>query len=401
MNLAALSHPGFRLYFIGAVASANALWIFRILLTWLAWDLSGSASFVGLIAALTLAPTIVSGPLFGVLVDRINIRFAAALAGSSMLLTIALVSVLYYAGLLTVPLLAVMAGLGGFSSSLQHPVRMSLAPRLVEPQTISSVVAIIAVNFNTARLISPAIAGIIIERLGIQPGLVISFFLFCPAIMLLPFLRPRALVERSGKASFLEDLKGGFVWIRQHRLPQQILLLSALFAVAIRAPSELLPVIADGLYQMGATGLGQMGSAVGIGALASAMIKALAASRQEGRLLSAGDSLIALLGILAAAGLGVQLVWGWALVMAALVGFAATYLGVSLQAGMQQQLPDQMRGRVMSLFVVIAMGATSVGAFVLGWLVEVLSVTSAHAGFSVIAVLVLGLMLVYQQRARG
>ena len=400
MNLAALNHPGFRLYFIGAVASANALWIFRILLTWLAWDLSGSASFVGLIAALTLAPTIVSGPLFGVLVDRINIRFAAALAGSSMLLTIAMVSLLYYAGLLNIPVLAVMAGLGGVSSSLHHPVRMSLAPRLVEPQIVSSVVALIAVNFNTARLISPAIAGIIIERLGIQPGLLIAFCLFCPAILLLPFLRPRGLAERASKGSFFEDLKDGFVWIKQHPHPQQILLLSALFAVAVRAPSELLPVIADGLYQMGATGLGQLGSAVGIGALASAMIKALAAARQDGRLLSASDSLIALLGIIAAAGLGVHLIWGWALVMAARVGFAATYLGVSMQASMQQQLPDQMRGRVMSLFVVIAMGATAIGAFVLGWLAEVFSVTSAHAGFSLVAVLGLGLLLIYQQRAR-
>ncbi len=81
--------------------------------------------------------------------DRINIRFAAALAGSSMLLTIAMVSLLYYAGLLNIPVLAVMAGLGGVSSSLHHPVRMSLA-RLVEPQIVSSVVALIAVNFNTA-----------------------------------------------------------------------------------------------------------------------------------------------------------------------------------------------------------------------------------------------------------
>ena len=400
MNLAALHHAGFRLYFSGAVLSSNALWIFRILLTWLAWDLSGSASFVGLIAALTLAPTIVSGPLFGVVVDRINIRFAAFLAGSSMLATIVLVSVLFYAGLLTMPLLAVMSGIGGISSSLHHPVRLSLAPRLVEPHQIGSVVALTAVNFNVARLISPAIAGIIIERLGILPGLFIAFLLFCPGLLLLPFLRPRSLKKTGGKESFFDDLKAGFIWLREHPILQQILGLSALFAMAVRAPSELLPVIADGLYQMGATGLGQLASAVGIGALASALIKALRAGRHDGRLLSRSDTVIALVGILAAAGLGTYLAWGWALVMAALVGFAATYLGVAMQSRMQQQLPDQMRGRVMSLFVVIAMGATAIGSFLLGWLAEIFSVTSAFASFAGLAVLGLAIMTALQQHAR-
>lgn len=397
MNWNALKSPGFRLYFTGNVLSVNGMWVLRILVSWIAWDVSGSASYVGLIAALSLAPTIISGPLFGVMVDRMNILFGAFLSNIIMLANIMLLFIFNHLGWLSMPVLTVMALAVGINASLHHPVRMSLGPRLVPSEMVSSVIALAAVNFNTARFLSPAIGGLVIEQLGIQTGLLVSFALFVPTLLIVPFLRPRPREQQALASSFLDDLKDGFRWLRAHPYLLQIMTLTALISVSIRAAGELLPVVADGLYQMGATGVGQLGSAIGAGALVSALMKTMQSSQNETGLLSGFELAVTLAGIMAAAGLGLALFWSWALLMAAIIGFSGTYLGVSMQARMQRRLPDRMRGRVMSLFVVLAMGSAATGSFLIGWLAELFSVTISYLCFGGGALVILGLIMAHSK----
>ena len=381
MNLIALKSPSFRLYFLGGLFAVNGLWVMRILIGWLAWNLTESASFVGLVAALSLVPTFLTGPFFGVLVDRANIKLAVFMTNTSMIICIAALLAIHLSGHLNPNYLSLIAVAIGIASSAHHPVRMSLAPRLVEPQHVGSVVALAALNFNTARMISPAIGGIIIEQFGITTAMVLSLLFYLPSLMVIPFLQPRTPLRAKVKEPFLTALKNGIQYLWHRPELRLVLLMTALMALSVRGTTEILPVVADGLYNKGAIGLGQLGSAVGAGAVFSALLKAFGTARPA-KTLSIPASAIMVLGILSVALFGNSNVWNITLGAAAILGFASTYLGVSLQSAIQADLPDDMRGRVMSIWIVIATGASAVGAFTIGVATETLGLSFSTYGLA-------------------
>jgi MFS family permease len=374
MNLVALKSPGFRLYFIGGLFAVNGLWIMRVLIGWIAWELTGSASFVGLIAALSLLPVFLTGPFFGVLVDRANIKLAAFGTNSSMIACIVTLLLIHISGQLSPSLLSAIAIAIGIVSSAHHPVRMSLAPRLVQKEHVGSVVALAALSFNTARMISPALGGIIIDQFGITSALIISALFYLPSLMIVPFLQPRTTHAHINKEPFVAAFKSGVNYLWQRSELRLVLFMTALMALSVRGTTEILPVVADGVFHKGAVGLGQLGSAVGAGAVISAIIKAFGPVRAA-KTMSLPTLFIMTAGILSVAVFGNANVWNVTLMAAASLGFASTYLGVNLQSAIQAELPDEMRGRVMSIWIVIATGASALGAFTIGVATETLGLS--------------------------
>lgn len=371
MNLIALKSPSFRLYFIGGLFAVNGLWIMRILIGWMAWNLTGSASFVGLVAALSLLPIFLTGPFFGVLIDRTNIIRAALGTNSSMIACIVILLAIHMSGQLSPSLLSAIAVAIGIVSSAHHPVRMSLAPRLVQKEHVGSVVALAALNFNTARMISPALGGIIIDQFGITSALIISMLFYLPSLMIVPFLQPRIPQSPKSKEPFVTALKNGINYLWHRPELRLVLFMTALMALSIRGTTEILPVVADGLFNKGAVGLGQLGSAVGAGAVISAIIKAFGPVRTA-KIMSLPTVFIMSVGILSVTVFGNSSVWNITLIAGATLGFASTYLGVNLQSAIQADLPDNMRGRVMSIWIVVATGASALGAFTIGIATETL-----------------------------
>ena len=153
---AALREAQFRNYALANMFSLNAIWGQRTIVAWLAWDLTGSATWVGLIAFLNFVPTMISGPIFGALADRIDLRMSAlAVQLSEMIITGALLA-LYVGGVLDIYVLAAVSLVFGVVISAHHPTRMALTPRLVPKSALANAVAISSLNFNFARLIGPA-----------------------------------------------------------------------------------------------------------------------------------------------------------------------------------------------------------------------------------------------------
>ncbi|MDQ2090524.1 MFS transporter [Marimonas arenosa] len=365
----ALANPAFRRYFVGAVAGVNGNWIFRVLLSWLAWDLTGSASFVGLVAALSLAPVAFTAPFFGALTDRTPILVAYRWVSIGLLACPAALLALMLAGVLTPSGLLGIALLFGTVISAYHPVRQSLGPRLVDQPQIGSVVALAALNFNVGRVISPAIGGFLIAQLGTIPTAAISTALFLPNLIIGPTLKPRAVPPKAERSSFLTDLAEGLraAW---SRLPVRYSLLLTVAAMGpIRGVTEILALIADGRFQRGAEGLGLLTSAVGAGALIAAVFQVVAGARLAG--MAATRFTVIAVGFTATAALTLAPSFPLAFALAPIVGFAGTYVGVSLQIGIQTDLEDELRGRIMSLWMVSITLSTSALAFTISALSEV------------------------------
>src|SRR6056297_1855139 len=324
----------FTRFFVGVFFAVQAIWVQRVTLAWLAWERTGSAGFVGLVAALGLAPTLVAGPFFGVMADRVDIRRAALTTNGIMAGILALLA-------LSLPVVgawgvAAAALAIGITSSAHHPVRMSLGPRLVGREMVQHVVSVTALNFNLARLVAPVLAGWMIASAGAGVALWVAVLCYIPMLVILP----------------------------------------RLFATLVRGALEVLPVLADGAFGQGAAGLGMLTAAAGAGALVSAMLKAWGAGA-AGASIPRSVLVAMFLGFAAVTGMGLAPVWPLALLATSLAGFTATWCGVSLQAAIQTDLPDAYRGRVMSLWTVVGVGAVAIGAGLIGALAELFGIGPA------------------------
>ncbi|MXQ08046.1 MFS transporter [Alphaproteobacteria bacterium GH1-50] len=391
MNVSALASGQFRRYLGGNVFALNALWMLRVTVGWIAWELTGSASFVGLVAFLYFAPTMVAGPLFGVLTDRIDIKRAAVLTQSTLMFLAASLSVLYGSGLLTPFGLLAYATLTGLTMSAHAPVRMSLAPRLVERDRIGSAVNLVAMNFNIARMTGPALAGYLIAEFGVFTCLLVTTVCYLPFILALATLRPRARQgQGTEKVRFFEALLAGFGYVRTDTNIRAALLIAALSSFFLRGIIEVLPILADGVFDRGASGLGLLTSAAGVGAVLGGLFLAILPGRPDGSVPPLIPALYALgLGVLSA--LGLFQVWGVAMALVAALAFVATVVSIFCQSAIQMQIDDTYRGRVMSIWAVVAIGSAALGSLAFGGLADVMTfrataLTMAGAGLAALIV---------------
>lgn len=394
-NFAALKSRSFRLYLAGAAFSLQAMWIQRITFAWIAWQLSGSAAFVGLVAFLGFAPTMLSGPVFGALIDRVPLIPAAKTAQAALLGLAVLTAAMYSADLLGQTALALLSLTYGFIMSAHHPVRMSLGPLLAAQEHVSSVIAFTSINFNLARSIGPAIGGALIHAWG--PGAALWVIAACliPNQIALRMLRPRDRAPSDEKpGSLIEGLAHGVSYAWSNRFPRLILLLTGSFALLGRGMLEILPLVADGVFQRGPTGLGTLTSVAGLGALAAAALVMILPAPLPGRLPRPAVAAVAL-------GLGLTLVvalstnWPLTVASVALLGAAGTVMGVSVQSALQQVLTDGYRGRVMSLWVMTGIGGSALGALLMGGLADLLGL-----GWAAVILLVLALLPLTLARMR-
>ncbi len=373
----------FRLFFVGIFGAVQAIWIQRVTLGWLAWERTGSAGVVGIVAALSLVPTLVTGPFFGVLIDRADIKRAALATNGAMAAILAVLALM--AGQVGALGLSIGALAIGIVSAAHHPVRTSLGPRLVPTDMVQHVVAVTALNFNLARLIAPVVAGWIIATLGGGVALWIAALCYMPMLVILPGLSPRDLPPRA-RASFLADLRDGFDYAFSVPLIRTALLITMVFSGVTRGALEVLPVLADGGFGRGAAGLGLLTAAAGAGAVLAASLKALGIGANGARI-PVAVWMAAIIGPAAVLAMGAAPTWPLALAATMLAGAASTWCGVSLQAAIQTGLPDDYRGRVMSLWFVVGFGTVAIGAFAIGILAEVTGIGGALMALGAIGTL--------------
>ncbi len=389
MNLSALNFRNFRLYLAGNLFALNAMWMLRIIVGWLAWDLTGSASFVGLIALVYFLPTMLLGPIFGVLIDRSDVR-RAAIVVQSLFLTAALgLWLVQHLEVLGTPHLLTYALVSGLIMSAHGPVRMSMAPRLVASNDIPSAVNFASIAYNVSRMTGPAIGGWAIVQIGTGPATLVTAFCYLPFLAALSLLRVRQAATKPSKPGFLGDLAEGARFALGDAGIRAALALAAIASIFIMGVLEILPVIADGVFARGAAGLGLLTASSGLGAIVAGLgLVLLPPAFGRDRLPLA--AVISLFGVACIAGLGLTASWLAAIGLVAAMSAAAAATGIICQSAIQTLIGDGMRGRVMSMWASIAIGSSAMGAALLGISVEFLGL-GATLAFSAIAA---GLLLV-------
>jgi len=380
MNLVALKSPPFRSYIISLHIALNGFWAQRVIIGWLAWVLTGSPSFVGLVAFLNFVPTLFVSPLFGVVADRIDVRRGSIISYSCAGIVSAVFAWICLADAATPMLVAGVSLLTGVISSANHPMRMSLTPRLAPADQLSSVVALTALNFNLSRLIGPAAGGALIHAIGAPHALVLTASSYAVPVLALWFMRPR---ERSQNTTpdpggYFGDLLAGWRYALQRRLVRSAIIFTGIGALAGRSVLETLPVLANGVFERGPAGLGFITAAAGAGAAGAAIFKAMSQAQKPNVFQPHVLAMVVLVPLLVAS-LSQINSFAMAVGVVVLLGGSVTLLAISLQSLVQMSIDDHFRGRVMGLWTTVSIGSGALGAVLMGLLIDRIGVAPAQA----------------------
>lgn len=368
-----MRHRSFRIYLIGHIPNVVGIWVVRIAIGWLAWELTASAFWVGALVAADALPVLLFGPLGGVLADRLDRKHISLVTQSILcVLTIGL-TVLTYAGLITIWLLLVFALARGITFSFWQPVRLALMPNLVPRAEIPTAIALNSSSFNAAQFIGPAVAGGLLKLGGAE--LAFAFNVIASSVMIWALANiesPPPPQRKGDRGSFLDDALAGIRYGAAHQGIGPMLLLLLIVGLMIRPLTELMPALAGAVFLKEVTGYSLMASSVGIGA----MIGAIWMLRRGNSGNITDTALLAGLTGGVAALLVVAVGWfPFALVCLAVLGFSMTAGGIATQQVVQFAVPDEMRGRVLGLFGMIFRAGPALGALVIGRIGDAVGLT--------------------------
>ena len=402
MNLSALKSPPFRSYVVSLHLALNGFWAQRVIIGWLAWDLTGSAGFVGIVAFLNFFPTQFVSPLFGVFADRIDVRRGSiinyALAGTLSGLFAAMCVFASPSAFL----LALFSLVTGVISSANHPMRMSLTPRLAPAIALPSVVAITSLNFNLSRLTGPAIGGLLIQIMGAPHAFAVTALTYAAPVIAIYFMRPRdrATATASPSSGYINQLADGWRYALERQQLRAAIIFGGIGALAGRSVLETLPILANGVFDQGPSGLGYMTAAAGAGAAGASIFKAVSKPQKPDSFTPPILAMPVIIPLLVAS-LAMVSNFETAVVVVAVIGACVTFLAISLQSTVQMAIEDHYRGRVMGLWTTISIGSGALGAVVMGLLVDLAGTSSAQllTGLTLAATSVLVLSK-FQRQAR-
>lgn len=363
-----MRHRSFRIYLVGHVPNVVGIWVVRVAIGWLGWQLTASAFWLGVLVAADSLPVLLLGPFGGVLADRLD-RRNISLATQTVLSVIAVIlTVLTLSGWMTIWILFALALARGVTFAFWQPVRLSLMPNLVPREEIPIAIALNSSTFNTAQFVGPAFATGLLVVGG--PGLAFAFNIFAAGMMVWALWAIDLPLSPGGgktRGSIYTEMVAGIRYGFTHAGIGPMLLLLLVLGVAIRPLTELIPASADVVFGMGVGGYSAMVSAVGFGAMCGAIWML----RQGNR---GGITAIALrAGVLGGAAALVFALTTWlplALGCLAVLGFSMTSGGIAAQQLVQLSVPDEMRGRVLSLFGMIFRAGPALGALMVGKLAD-------------------------------
>ncbi len=360
------SNRNYTLYTSANGVSLVGLWIQRLAVGWLTWQLTHSAFWLGVIAFADLCPTLVIGPLAGALADRHSRLHVAWVTQVLAFTQAAILWIMTWSGVITIWWIFLLTFLLGIFHGAGQPARLALVASLVRRDDLGTAIAFNSVIFNSARFIGPAVAGIIITEIGVAPAFLINALSFIGLVIVLPRLKlPNATLKKTSTHSLIGDVSAGFNYCSHHPAIGPLLLMMLVASVLAAPVTELLPGFADEIFHRGASGLAWLTSATGVGAVISGLW--LTQRRSVVGLTTLAITSLMLLG-------GSVLVFAltsnfWTAVIAMMVlGFGRLLSGVSVQTLIQMSVDEEMRARVMSLYGVLFRSGPAVGALAMGWL---------------------------------
>ena len=373
----------FRLYFTGQGISLVGTWMQRVAMAWLVYRLTGSALMLGIVGFAGRIPTLVLAPFAGVAADRWDRRRILYVTQAFSMVQALLLAALVLGGLVEVWHVVMLATLLGVSDAFDIPARQSLFVRLIDdPDDLGNAIALNSSVFNIARLIGPAVAGVLIAATGEGWVFALNGLTYLSMLTALFLMRIDQGSGAERTPGILRNLREGVSFAWNFPAVRAVLLLittSSFFAVPFVV---LMPVFATEVLGGGPGTLGILMAAQGVGALAGALFLAARENTTGlGPLIGAAASLFGA-GLIAFGASG----WIWlSLPALAVAGFGLMVQSASSNTFLQTIAGDALRGRIMSLYTMAFMGTLPLGSLYAGWAADLIGARPTVVAGGVVA----------------
>jgi MFS family permease len=401
----ALEHRNFRLFFFGQMVSLIGTWTQQVAQGWLVWTIAHSPLALGLVAAVQSIPVLLFGLAGGVVADRMPKRtllIVTQVASAALALVLAVLVTTQVIGTrdvnLSLFLVGVLAVGLGVVNAFDAPARQAYVVELVGKKHLLNAISLNSSIFNGARILGPATAAVLIATVGIVPAFYLNAASFLPVIVGLYFIHGPHVAQGNRDESMLANLGEALRYVWREPGVRAINVTVVVASLLIMSYISLLPAFADSVLHAGPQGYGALTTAGGLGALTAALSLAVTSNRRQvqSRWIVWGPMAYGLLVALFA--LSNNAIASAGLLF--LAGFAAIGFLARANTALQTAVPDELRGRVMGIYILILIGIAPLGAVQLGALARAIGADHAVAIESLTAVLVLLVLHVARARAK-
>jgi MFS family permease len=381
----ALQNRNFRLFWGGAFIANIGNWMQTIAMNWLVLSLTNSPFLLGLVIFIGNLPMLFLSMYGGVIADRHSRRNILLVTQGFMFGLILSLAILTYTGVINIWLLVVIVILFGIVQAFNAPAYQTLMLDLVGKEHLLNAIALNSVQFNLSRIIGPSLAGVLVVTLGVAACFFTNVATYTVVLLALYLVRIPATTLNNTRKSAILDIKESLDYIRQERNLVGLMIISAAFSIVIFPYLSLLSVFAKDVYKSSADAYGILMAGVGGGAVIGGLIVAkLSNMEKHARFIQVG-AVILVLGLIVFALMPTVFL---ALPFLAVAGGAMVTLQSSVNSVVQSNVPDTMRGRVISIWQLTAFGLLPFGSLLGGTLAEFIGAPSTIVICTVIFALV-------------
>ena len=365
-TFASLATRNYRVFFLGMLVSATGTWMQSVAQGWLVLELTGSGTAVGLVTAAQFVPMMLGGVFGGVVADRFEKRRILFVSQSILAFAAGLLAFVTLTGVVEVWMVFVCALITGCGTVIDNPTRQAFVSELVGPDLVANAVALNSAMFNAARIVGPAMGGGLILVAGTGVCFLYNAVSYLAVLFSLTRIRPGDLHRGNRAAPGKGGVRAGlsYAW-RTPELRSTILLVAVVGTFALNF-TVLTPLLVEFTFDAGPGTLGVLTSLMGGGSLVGALVAAARSKPTPKLLIGAAAALgVSMLGVAVSPSIVV------AGAMLALTGAATITFLSTANSTLQITSSTEMRGRVMSLYLLVFLGSTPIGGPVVGGIAEV------------------------------
>ncbi len=348
-TFAALGHADYRYLWTGTLLMSSGQWIQQVTLGWLLYDLTGNSMLLGALNGLRALPFLVTGPLAGVAADRMDRRRLLLKTQWVLIITAVFMGALVASPYLHVWHIFLFTLITGIAWTITEPVRMSMIPSVVPKNELANAIALNSGGFNLMKVIGPALGGAMIAWFGAADNFFVQGIAYSGVLVMVYWMHIPPVRPEVKRSSAMANLKEGFAYVWSTPAVLALMTLAYVPRVFAVPYQTLMPVFQKDVLQVGPEGLGMLMAAPGVGAVIAVLTMASLANRfrRQGLFLVGSIVILGLLLILFS-----QLTsFALALVTLVVAGAFQMFFLASTATILQLLVPDELRGRVMSLYM--------------------------------------------------
>jgi len=376
VRLGALRHRDFRLFWIGQLVSQIGTWMQSVAQAWLVLELTQSPLQLGIVSALQFTPILLLSPVGGVLSDRFAKRRVLLVSQTAMQLQAFVLAALVWSGYIQYWHVAVLAVIYGLGRAIDIPARQSYITDLAGRSNLANAVALNSVVMNGARIVGPAVAGLLIAAFGVALAFFLNGVSFVAVLVALLAIRTEGRPDPAGRLGIREGLLGAMSYATGTPPVAFTLGLMVVVSLLVLNFNVVVPLVARDVLNLGAHGFGLLMSALGAGAVVGGFGVALLRRGLPPLSFLVGSAATLCAGLVALALVGR---FGFAAAVLALLGCCQILFTTGCNTTLQLIAPNELRGRVMGLYTVTFAGMTPFGSLLVGVIAERFGVRVACA----------------------